>query len=181
MPSSRGSPWPGSHTQVSHICRRILYRLIHQGSPRILKWVTYPFSRGTSQPSIIFSSPCDAFKSDWSIFYMKMILKIVYFRLHLFFIFHNKWIICNTKFSSSYFSVNILSVTKFSSLYFSVFILSLFVGGIYNFSNWSGELKTQRETSPWNPPSPAPNPEISFFKSPRAVNSWGMAAPRLMG
>ena len=45
-------------------CRQILYRLIHQGSPRILKWVTYPVSRGTSQPSIIFSSPCDAFKSD---------------------------------------------------------------------------------------------------------------------
>jgi len=32
-------------------CRQILYCLGHQGSPRILEWVTYhPFSRGTSQP-----------------------------------------------------------------------------------------------------------------------------------
>ena len=31
-------------------CRQILYRLCHQGSPRILEWVVYPFSRGSSQP-----------------------------------------------------------------------------------------------------------------------------------
>ena len=31
-------------------CRRILYYLSHQGSPRILEWVAYPFSRGFSQP-----------------------------------------------------------------------------------------------------------------------------------
>ena len=31
-------------------CRHILYHLSHQGSPRILKWVSYPFSRGSSQP-----------------------------------------------------------------------------------------------------------------------------------
>ena len=30
--------------------RRILYQLNHQGSPRILEWVAYPFSRGSSQP-----------------------------------------------------------------------------------------------------------------------------------
>ena len=29
---------------LSH-CRRILYPLSHQGSPRILEWVAYPFSR----------------------------------------------------------------------------------------------------------------------------------------
>ena len=28
----------------------ILYCLNHQGSPRILEWVAYPFSRGSSQP-----------------------------------------------------------------------------------------------------------------------------------
>ena len=33
----------------SCIARRILYRLSHQGSPRILEWVAYPFSRGSSQ------------------------------------------------------------------------------------------------------------------------------------
>ena len=32
------------------LCRQILYCLIHQGSPRILEWVAYPFSRRSSQP-----------------------------------------------------------------------------------------------------------------------------------
>ena len=31
-------------------CREILYHLSHQGSPRILEWIAYPFSRGTSWP-----------------------------------------------------------------------------------------------------------------------------------
>ena len=31
-------------------CRRILYQLSHKGSPRILEWVAYSFSRGSSQP-----------------------------------------------------------------------------------------------------------------------------------
>ena len=31
-------------------CRCVLYQLSHKGSPRILEWVTYPFSRGSSQP-----------------------------------------------------------------------------------------------------------------------------------
>ncbi|CAI9158384.1 unnamed protein product [Rangifer tarandus platyrhynchus] len=29
-------------------CRRILHQLSHQGSPRILEWVAYPFSNGSS-------------------------------------------------------------------------------------------------------------------------------------
>ena len=31
-------------------CRQILYQLSHQGSPRILQWVAYPFSSGSSWP-----------------------------------------------------------------------------------------------------------------------------------
>ena len=31
-------------------CRRILYHLSHKVSPRILEWVTFSFSRGSSQP-----------------------------------------------------------------------------------------------------------------------------------
>ena len=31
-------------------CRQILYQLSHQGSPRILEWVAYPFSNGSSWP-----------------------------------------------------------------------------------------------------------------------------------
>ena len=30
-------------------CRQILYQLSHKGSPRILEWVAYPFSSGSSQ------------------------------------------------------------------------------------------------------------------------------------
>ena len=32
------------------LCKRILYQLSHQGSPRILKWVACPFSSGSSPP-----------------------------------------------------------------------------------------------------------------------------------
>ena len=42
-------PNQGSNPALPH-CRRILYHLSHQGSPRILEWVTYPFSRGSSWP-----------------------------------------------------------------------------------------------------------------------------------
>ena len=39
----------GSNPSLLH-CRWILYHLSHQGSPRILEWVAYPFSSGSSQP-----------------------------------------------------------------------------------------------------------------------------------
>ena len=42
-------PTQGSNPGLSH-CGWILYHLSHQGSPGILEWVAYPFSRGTSQP-----------------------------------------------------------------------------------------------------------------------------------
>ena len=38
--SNSGLPYSG----------KILYHLCHQGSPRILEWVVYPFSRGSSWP-----------------------------------------------------------------------------------------------------------------------------------
>ena len=41
-------PTQGLNPGLPH-CRRILYQLSHQGSPRILEWVAYPFSRGSSQ------------------------------------------------------------------------------------------------------------------------------------
>ena len=41
-------PTQGSNSGLP-CCRQILYRLSHQGSPRILVWVAYPFSRGSSQ------------------------------------------------------------------------------------------------------------------------------------
>ena len=42
-------PTQGSNQGLLH-CRQLLYHLSHQGSPRILEWVAYPFSRGSSQP-----------------------------------------------------------------------------------------------------------------------------------
>ena len=42
-------PTQGSNPGLPY-CRQILYCLNHQGSPRILEWVAYPFSRGSSQP-----------------------------------------------------------------------------------------------------------------------------------
>ena len=41
-------PTQGSNPGLWH-CRQILYHLSHQGSPRILEWVAYPFCRGSSQ------------------------------------------------------------------------------------------------------------------------------------
>ena len=42
-------PTQGSNPGLPH-CRQILYQPSHQGSPRILEWVAYPFSRGSSRP-----------------------------------------------------------------------------------------------------------------------------------
>ena len=39
----------GSSPGLPH-CRQILYQLSHKGSPGILEWVAYPFSRRSSQP-----------------------------------------------------------------------------------------------------------------------------------
>ena len=46
----------GSNPGLLH-CRWILYRLSHQGSPRILEWVAYPFSGGSSQSRNRTGSP----------------------------------------------------------------------------------------------------------------------------
>ena len=42
-------PTQGSNPGLPH-CRRIPYQLSHHGRPRILEWVAYPFSRGSSWP-----------------------------------------------------------------------------------------------------------------------------------
>ena len=64
------SPWnsPGENARVGRLsllqgifsiqrsnpglphCRQILYQLSHKGSPRILEWVAFSFSSGSSQP-----------------------------------------------------------------------------------------------------------------------------------
>ena len=42
-------PAQGSNPGLPH-CGWILYQLSHKGSSRILEWVAYPFSRGSSLP-----------------------------------------------------------------------------------------------------------------------------------
>ena len=42
-------PTQGLNSGLTH-CRRILYHLSQQGSPRILEWVAYPFSSRSSGP-----------------------------------------------------------------------------------------------------------------------------------
>ena len=41
-------PIQGSNPDLPH-CWQILYHLSHQGSPRILEWLAYPFSKESSQ------------------------------------------------------------------------------------------------------------------------------------
>ena len=43
FPTQRSNPGPPH-------CRQILYQLNHHGSPRILEWIDYPFSSGSSWP-----------------------------------------------------------------------------------------------------------------------------------
>ena len=60
-------PTQGSNLGLLH-CRQILYHLCHQGSPRILEWVAYPFSRGSSWPSNQTRVSCIAgrFFTSWA-------------------------------------------------------------------------------------------------------------------
>ena len=53
---------------LSH-CRRIPHHLSHQGSPRLLEWVAYPRSRGTSHPRNPAGVSCIAgrFFTSWAI------------------------------------------------------------------------------------------------------------------
>ena len=60
-------PTQGSNRGLPH-CRQILYCLSHQGSPRILEWVAYPFSRGSSWPRdwTWFSCIAGRFFTSWA-------------------------------------------------------------------------------------------------------------------
>ena len=50
-------------------CRQILYQLSHKGSPRILKWVVYPFSSRSSWPRNWTRVSCitGGFFTNWAI------------------------------------------------------------------------------------------------------------------
>ena len=61
-------PTQGSNPGVPQ-CRWVLYHLSHQGSPRILEWVAYPFSRASSRPRNRTGVSCIAgvFFTSWAI------------------------------------------------------------------------------------------------------------------
>ena len=43
--------FPTQESNRCHLhCRQILYQLSYKGSPRIMKWVAYPFASGSSRP-----------------------------------------------------------------------------------------------------------------------------------
>ena len=52
----RTFPTQGSNPGLLH-CRQTLYHLSHKGSPKILEWVAYPFSRDLPDPGIEPESP----------------------------------------------------------------------------------------------------------------------------
>ena len=58
----------GSNPGVPH-CRQILYQQSHKGSPRMLEWVAYPFSSGSSWPKNWTRVSCIAgrFFTNWAI------------------------------------------------------------------------------------------------------------------
>ena len=60
-------PTQGSNPGLLH-CKQILYPLRHQGSPRILEWVAYPFSSRSSQPRNRTGVSCiaDGFFTSWT-------------------------------------------------------------------------------------------------------------------
>ena len=61
-------PTQGSNSGLPH-CRKIIYQLNHQGNLRILEWVAYPFSNGSSWPRNRTGISCVAggFFTNWAI------------------------------------------------------------------------------------------------------------------
>ena len=60
-------PTQGSNPGLPH-CRQSLYQLSHQGSPRKLEWVAYPFASGSSRPRHRTGVSCMAggFFTSWA-------------------------------------------------------------------------------------------------------------------
>ena len=71
-------PTQGLNPGLPH-CRQILYKLSHQGSPRMLEWVAYPFSRGSFRPRNQTGVSCIAagFFTNWAIREDHIYIKII--------------------------------------------------------------------------------------------------------
>ena len=68
LPTRGIFPTQGSNSGLMH-CRQTLYQLSHKGSPRILEWVAYPFSSGSSWPRNRTGVSCiaDGLFTNWAI------------------------------------------------------------------------------------------------------------------
>ena len=107
-------PTQGLNPDLPH-CREILYQLSHKGSPRILEWVAYPFSRGSSQPRNWTRVSCIAgrFFTSWA--------PVVYRYINLLLLIFEKWIwglspvITHTRFE----------MDNYKSIYFKSFTSTL--------------------------------------------------------
>ena len=69
-------PTQGSNPGLLH-CRWILYQLNHKGSSRILEWVAYPFSSGSSWPRNRTRISCISgrFFTNWAISLLTVLFK----------------------------------------------------------------------------------------------------------
>ena len=78
-------PTQGSNAGLWH-CRRILYPLSHKRSPRILEWVAYSFSSGSSQSRNWTGVSCivGGFSTNWAIREAHIFISLFYW----FFWFH---------------------------------------------------------------------------------------------
>ena len=72
-------PTQGSNPSLPHH-RQILYHLSHQGSPRILEWVAYPLSKGSSWPR----------KSNQGLLHCKWILNQLSYTMEYYYILKKK-------------------------------------------------------------------------------------------
>ena len=75
-------PTQGSNPGLLH-CRCILYQLSHKGSPRILEWVAYPVSRGSSTPRNWTGLSCIAgrFFTNWAIREALIVIKLIQIKI----------------------------------------------------------------------------------------------------
>ena len=77
-------PTQGLNPGLPH-CRQILYHLSYQGSPRILEWVAYPFSRESSWPRNQTGASCivGRFFTSWAtreaLVYLMILHKVMWF------------------------------------------------------------------------------------------------------
>ena len=160
QPHQLYSPWnsPGQNTGVGSLsllqgifptqglnpglphCRQILYQLSHKESPRILEWVAYPFSSGSSQPRnwTGVSYIAGRFFTNWAmretLLYIKLITRPTIQHRELYLIFcnnlHGKEIWKSNSFSWFNWKkvphlLNILEITLIGYLKFETFLENL--------------------------------------------------------